>query len=136
VRRTPAGVRRIHTFGLKVPRELVGGTEWEKYYGTGGHLVLSVPADGRLEKRAWDYLRSENFSTRAEGARALRYFKSDENVARVKPLLKDPGRYIREHAEEGKGSEAVYVVRYAAYETLKAWGIDVEKPVLREDVPK
>jgi hypothetical protein len=49
VRRTPAGVRRIHTFGLKVPRELVGGTVWEMFYGSGGHLVLSVPADGRLE---------------------------------------------------------------------------------------
>jgi hypothetical protein len=133
-RRMPAGVRRIHTFGLKVPRELCAGTQWEKYYHTSGHLVLSVPVDKQLEKRAQDYLRSESDLKRAEGVRALRHFKSDENVARIKTLLNDPGRVVR--AQDTKGVEAFYVVRHEAYETLKAWEIDVEKPVLREDVRK
>jgi hypothetical protein len=129
-RRIPAGVKRIHTFKLKVPRELCAGTQWEEYYHTSGHLVLSVPVDKHLEKRAQDYLRSESYLKRAEGVRALRYFKSDDNIARVRPLLDDPGRY---HAQ---GVEAIYVVRREAYETLKAWEIDVKKPVLREDVRK
>jgi hypothetical protein len=129
-RRMPVGVKRIHTFKLKVPRELCAGTQWEEYYHTSGHLVLSVPVDKQLEKRAQDYLRSENYLTRAEGVRALRHFKSDENIARVRPLLDDPGRY---HAQ---GVEAIYVVRHEAYETLKAWEIDVKKPVVREDVRK
>src|SRR5262245_52465712 len=55
-RRMPTGVKRIHTFGLKVPRELCAGTQWEQYYHTSGHLVLSVPVDRQLEKRAQDYL--------------------------------------------------------------------------------
>jgi len=129
-RRTPPGVKRIHTFGLKVPRELCAGTQWEQYYHTSGHLVLSVPVDKHLEKRAQDYLRSESYLKRAEGVRALRHFKSDENIARVRPLLDDPGRY---HAQ---GVETIYVVRREAYETLKSWEIDVKKPVLREDVRK
>lgn len=128
-RSMPTSVKRIHTFGLKVPRELCTGTQWEKYYHTGGHLVLSVPVDRHLEKRALDYLRSENYLKRAEGARALRYFKSDENIARVKKLLDDPGHY--------KGvEEVIYVVRHEAYGTLQAWEIDVRKPVLREGVRK
>jgi hypothetical protein len=133
LKRMPASVKRIHTFGLKVPRDLVADTQWEKYYHTGGHLVLSVPVDGQLEKRALDYVRSKDDSNRAEGARALRYFKSDENIARVKALLNDPARALRHHAEESKGMEAIYFVRYAAYETLRVWEVDVAKPVLRED---
>jgi hypothetical protein len=135
-RRMPAGVRRVHTFGLKVPRELIAGTKWEDYYETGGHLVLSVPVDRQLEKRAQDYLRSESYPKRAEGVRALRYFKSDENIARVRALLNDPGRVVRHHAQDNKGVEAIYVVRIQAYETLQAWEIDVKKPVLRENVGK
>lgn len=133
-RQMPSGVKRIHTFKLKVPRELAADTQWEPYYHTSGHLVLSVPADDQLQKRALGYLRSDDYQQRAEGAKALRFFKSDENVARLKPLLDDPARYLRHHAEEGRGREAIYIVRYAAYETLKAWQIDVEQPVLREDV--
>lgn len=135
VRRMPLGVKRVHTFRLSVPRELVGGTTWEPYYGTGGHLRLVVPVDMHLEKRAQDYLRSENYMKRAEGVRALRYFKSDANIARVKALLTDPGHVIRQ-ADKGEGQEAFYVVRYEAYETLKAWRIDVKEPVIHEDVPK
>jgi hypothetical protein len=134
-RRMQTGVKRIHTFGLKVPRELCAGTQWEQYYHTSGHLVLSVPVDRQLEKRAQEYLRSENYLTRAEGAKALRYFRSDENIARVKTLLNDPGRVVR--AQDSKGAvEAFYVVRHEAYETLQAWEINVAKPVLREDVRK
>jgi len=136
VKRMPAGVKRIHTFGLKAPRELVAETQWEKYYRTGGHLNVSVPADTQLEKRAQNYLSSKDDSQRAEGARALRYFKSDDNIARVKKLLNDPARALRHRGQESEGMEAIYFVRYDAYETLKAWQVEVTKPVLREDVGK
>lgn len=132
VRRMPVGVRRIHTFGLKVPRERIAGTSWAKFYETGGHLVLSVPVDKQLEKRAQDYLRAEDFMKRAEGARALRHFKSDENIARIKALLDDPGRTFRDQGNEGR--EVFYVVRHYAYETLKTWNVDVKRPVIREVV--
>jgi hypothetical protein len=136
-RRMPTAVKRIHTFKLRVPREAIPGTEWEKYYATGGHLVLSVPVDQRLEKRAHDYIRSEDYQKRTEGARALRYFKSDDNVARVTRLLNDPGWAYLRHAQENNGIEVrLYGVRLEAYQTLKAWGIEVGKPLTREEVRK
>ncbi len=132
----PAGVKRIHTFRLQVPRKVVAGTKWEHYYDTGGYLVLSVPVDMQLEKRAHDYIRSRSGPKRAEGARALRYFESDENVARVRPLLNDPEITHLQPAYENKGEVRVYGVRYEAYQTLESWGIDVEKPLIREEIPK
>jgi hypothetical protein len=135
VRRMPVAVKRIHTFGLVVPREVVVGTEWEKYYKTGGSLGVSVPVDARLEKWACDAIRSATYGRREEGVRALRYFKSKENVARVKGLLNDPGWAYLKHPQENNGIEVrVYGVRQEAYRTLKSWGIDVEKPTIREEL--
>ena len=134
-RRMPDPVRRIHTFGLVVPREAVARTKWQGVYETRGHLVLSVPVDERLEKRSLDSLRSESYQAREEGVRALRYFKSDGNLARVKPLLNDPGWAYRRHARENDGIEVrFYGVREEAYRTLKAWGVEVNEPKILEEV--
>ena len=130
--RLPANIKRVHTFELHVPREVVARTSWETYYNTGGHLMLSVPVDQHLEKRAQDSVRSENPHRRGEGARALAYFKSDENMSLVRPLLDDPGITYSQPAHDDEAGERVYGVRYSAYQTLKSWGIDVEKPVFRE----
>ena len=137
VRRMPVAIKRIHAFSLAVPREVVAGTEWEKYYGTGGHLKLSVPVDQSLEKRSQDYIGSDSYQKREEGVRALRYFKSDQNIVRVKRLLSDPAWAYLEHPAENGGVEVRwYGVRAEAYRTLRSWGVDVEKPVIREEVGK
>jgi hypothetical protein len=130
----PAAVKRVNTFKLTVPLENVVGTKWERYYKTGGQLLLSVPVDKRLEKRSLNYIRSKIAQKRAEGARALRYFKSDKNIAILKPLLADSKpTYVQSY----KGIEQrVYGVRYQAYATLKAWGLEIKKPVIREEVRK
>lgn len=134
VRRLPAPIRRIHTFRVSVPHEVVIGTKWESSDST---LELSVPVDERLEKWAQDGILSANYSTRAESARALWYFKSDENVARVKTLLNDPGFGHYMVASQNNGVDVRhYVVREAAFGTLKSWGVNVEKPVIREEVRK
>lgn len=131
------GVLRIETFRLVVPREIVGGTSWADYYGTGGYLRLEVPVDDRLEKRARDYIQSKDYSHRAAGARALRYFNSEENVRRVKALLDDCEWAYSRHAEHNDGVEVrTYGVRKAAYDTLEYWGIEVEPPIFREEVSK
>jgi hypothetical protein len=135
VTRLPANIRRVHTFDLQVPREVVAGTRWEKWYHTSGHLLLSVPVDQHLEKRAQDYVRSEDPHRRGEGARALAYFKSDENLALIRPLLHDAEVTYLHPAYDGKPAVRVYGVRISAYQTLKTWGIDVEQPVFREPVP-
>ncbi len=134
VNRLPRGIKRVHTFAVRVPREVVAGTRWKTCYETGGHLLLSVPADQHLEKRALDVVRSENPHQRGEGVEALVYFKSDENIGLVKPLLNDPEVTYSRLGADGKPVERFYGVRYSAYRTLKAWGIAVEEPVVREAV--
>ncbi len=134
VRRMP-GVRRILGFALMVPNEAVAGTQWAEYYGTGGYLLLSVPVDRRLETRALEFLRSDSTFRREEGARALRYFRSAENIERVRALLDDPAWAYLDRAEENQGREVrIYVVRREAYRTLRYWGVDAEKPRIREEL--
>jgi len=133
VKRLPANVKRVHTFDLTVPRDVLAGTRWDVSYQTGGYLRLSVPADQHLEKRAQDYIRSDDPQRRSEGAKALVYSKSDKNIALIKPLLDDShfSFYSRDGSTAGERS---YPVRHAAYETLKEWGVDVKKPVYLETV--
>ena len=133
VNRLPANVKRVHTFNLTVPREVVAKTRWDASYQTGGYLRLSVPVDQQLEKRAQDYIRSDNPQRRSEGAKALVYSKSDENIALIKPLL-DDSHFSFYSRDGGTTGERSYPVRYAAYQTLKEWGIDVKKPVFLEAV--
>jgi Leucine Rich repeat len=136
VRRMP-GVTRIQSFGLSVPREAIAGTGWEECYGTGGYLGLTVPVDERLEKRAQEFILSREMLRRGEGAQALRYFKSVENIARVKSLLDDPEWAYQHMAQENEGLEVrIYVVRQAAYETLQYWGVDAKMPVITEETLK
>jgi hypothetical protein len=136
VRRMP-GVTRIETFRFPVPAEAAAGTAWEKYYGTGGYVTLAVPVDERLEKRALEATRSDNPSRREEAARALRYFKSEANVARVRALLTDPAWSVAGRAEDKKGVESRFFrVREAAFDTLKYWGVKVDKPQTREELWK
>lgn len=133
VSRFPAAIRRVHTFRVAVPSKVLVGTKWE----SSGQLDLTVPVDERLEQRAQVGILSINYPTRAESARALRYFKSDENVARLKPLLHDPGFGYFEVASQNDGVEVRhYGAREAAFGALKAWGLKVEQPLIREEVKK
>lgn len=126
--RMPAAIKRIHTVRLNAPRELVAGTQWQKYDG----VNVTVPVDDRLERRAIESIRSESYERRLEGARALRYFKSDENIDRLKPLLDDPGNILRPGEQDDSPEIRHYGIREAAYRTLKSWGVAAEPPVIRE----
>jgi hypothetical protein len=129
IRRAP-GVKQIDTFSLKLPT--AGGD-----FDGASTTFVDVPVDERLEKRALDYLGSKFRQRREEGARALYSFKSDGNVARLKLLLSDPEWSLRQRAEENRGVEVrEYGVREAAYKTLKYWGVNVDKPIFREEIRK
>ena len=131
VQRMPSAVKRIHTFRLLVPHDVFAKTRSAK----GSGMYLSVPVDERLEKRACDYLSSDDYSRRSEGVEALRYFKSDENIVRLKAALKDPGWGYLQHAEHNRGVEVRdYGVRREAYRILITWGIKTEKPLFREEI--
>ncbi|MEL6106286.1 MAG: hypothetical protein AAFU85_09620 [Planctomycetota bacterium] len=132
-RSLPARVKRLHTFRLTVPPELVEGTRWEDFYS----LQLDVPADDDLEARALRYIESEDYGKRYDGVRAIRYFRSEANARRVERLLRDDGWSIYQSAESNGGIEVRYHgVRAEAYRTLKSWGISVDKPIVRDEVAK
>ena len=128
LRLTPATIKRIHVFRLDVPRDVLAGTSWEEF----GYFNLEVPVDQRLEKRAHEYLRSKDYGRRSEAARALRYFRSEANIALAKTLLNDSTWGIFHPPDENGIEERYYGVRAEAYQALKTWGVEVEQPLIRE----
>jgi len=68
---------------------------------------LIVPIDARSEKLAIEAVENESAIKRHEAVDVLQHFKSDQNIALMKRLLKDPVGYIRESASR----------------TLKEWGV-------------
>jgi hypothetical protein len=129
VLRSHPGVHHIDTFTLPKP------APWKKDFGEGSS-GLTVPADAQLEKLALESLRSNDAPTRTRGLDALRHFKSDSNIALLKSLLNDPQFNGSPGGDFNKGVDVrVYTIRKQAYDTLKAWAVDVNEPVLREEVP-
>ncbi len=147
---------KVKNHSLMLPRELA---QRSGRSGDVNHLV--APVDHRLEALAkrliaapqeffpedelagqWNredqrqlrdaYHESFQNRLRGEGVKALAHFKSDENVALLKPLLDDPAWHLRsiERANQPARDEREYYIRKAAYETLQAWDVDVAKPVL------
>jgi len=111
----------------------------------GGIVFWTFPVDRRLETAARRWIRSPNDFMpsganvegflKAEGAAALRHFKSEKNATILKTLLNDPA--VTHKLEEDRWQAAEvreFYVRQAAYETLQEWDVPVEKPVLREQV--
>lgn len=75
---------------------------------------------------------------RLEGVRALRHFKSDENVPILKGLLDNPAFYYQkiDEGEQAGTTMKVYYVRKEAFETLREWGVKVDEPVMEERLPR
>lgn len=79
--------------------------------------------DERERRRNWrEYMIN---LLREEGIKALREFKSDQNIALLKPYLDHPAQAGQYGLEEKH-----YYLRAEAYEVLQAWRIPVGKPVL------
>lgn len=132
IRRMP-GVRR--TFGVRIMLhyDAIGNTQWAGHHGLG----VIVPVTDRLEKRAHEYICSADSIRRSDGIKALRFFKSDENIARLKTLLDDPDSGYLRHPINNMGVEVrQYTVRKEAFETLEQWGVKVKKPVIRVEAYK
>ena len=110
--------------------DVPGATEAHKKLYAGSSVYLVVPVDERLEKQAKKWLKSTDFMLRYEGARALRHFKTDENIPLLKGLLSDPGYTVRTYSKTDR--RRVYSVRKEAYEALTEWGVQIDKPVIEE----
>lgn len=129
IARVPPNVRRIHTLTLWKPEAIE--------LDLGQPVRLNVPVDERLEKRTHSLLASESPKDRIAGLEAIRYFKTDENIAKAKNLLTDPYQEKRWDTQTDDLKPYLsYLVRVAAWDTFRAWGIKVEKPVLRKDIKK
>ena len=120
------GVTRIETLPVFVPMK--GG--YPGMWHWGGRTRIVVPVDGRLGKRAQEYLTAQEPWKRMEGLWALRYFKTDENISQAKTLLSDP---FRVQEQQGMGKIWRYPVRKRARETLSYWGVHVSPPPVDEE---
>lgn len=100
-------------------------TEVARKFSEGGPVWLLVPLNAQMQAvpRAW--LKSRELDERVEAVKALRLFKSEENITLLKELLTDSqGRT--------EGKTTTYPVRLAAYEVLRQWGVTVPRPVTEE----
>ena len=68
---------------------------------------------------------------RTEAISALRSFKSDENIALLKTLLKDEARVKSSDSDTGK-TTWFYSIRSAAAALLTEWEVKFEAPILTE----
>jgi hypothetical protein len=75
---------------------------------------------------------AERASARAAGIGALRYFKSKGNINEIKPFLNDTNSMDYQDPSGRKWRE--FYVRKAAFETLQGWSVQIQEPVLREDL--
>jgi len=72
---------------------------------------------------------------RSDAIKALAHFKSPRAIAAIRTQLTDPAYAYHTHAIHNDGVEIrVYLTRREAYQLLKRWGVEVEKPVIKESV--
>jgi hypothetical protein len=99
-----------------------------------GHtLAVEMPVDDQLEGRALEWVRSEDYVLRTDAVRILGRYRSERNTALLKDLLEDPA-YSTCPGDENTPEKRVYGVRAAAFEVLKAWGVEVQPPLTEEIV--
>jgi WD40 repeat protein len=95
-----------------------------------------VPVNANLERHARRWVQSDDEKLREQGAIALKYFKSDDNVAALYKLLSDPAIWVDVTWKDGLAIERhdLYYVRAAAFASLKELGVEARKPVLKVKV--
>jgi hypothetical protein len=126
--------RRSHT--LDVP----GGTAVYKKLWSRSAVRLIVPVDATLEALGRRWCKGEGAWERYEGARILRHFRNETNVGLLKSLLGDPStseatlhRTVPGKVElELVYRKKLYYVRQAAFDALREFGVNVDRPVLEE----
>jgi hypothetical protein len=85
----------------------------------------------RLDYERWEL--SEANLLRHEGVKALAHFKSDDNVALLKPLLSDSASWqITPRDETQPAVVREFFIRKEAYDVLSRWELKVARPVISE----
>ncbi|MFL5245495.1 MAG: hypothetical protein ACJ8FY_25655 [Gemmataceae bacterium] len=110
---------------------------YEKLWALGS-VRLIVPVDEKLETLGRSRCSSESSIYRKDGAKILRHFKNDKNVAILRMLLSDNATSDSTSHELVRGQMKLvyrkkeYPVRQAAFAALRELGVKVDKPVLEE----
>jgi len=124
---------RPPVFWFHPPSSLVKGSVIE------GNLYsrIYLPVDKELETNARQWAVSANQDRRWLAARAMIYFKSDENAAILMKLLDDDATWGRRdmlHMMENLPypHDPKYLVRWEAWHVLAGWGYDVSIPSFGE----
>lgn len=118
--------------------ELPGSSPAFEKLWAGSAVLLVVPVDDALEALGVKWCQSRSPYERMHGATILRHFESDRNVALLKGLLDDPSSFEQRSIRAAPGMTGVvlvqrttsYYVRQSAYNSLRALGVQVERPVL------
>ncbi len=99
---------------------------------------IEVPPEATpRERKAYEIRHAFDVAMfRKEGIGALGHFKSARNIELLQSQFADSAvwGYTR-HGEHGDETGYEYIIRRVAYETLTAWGVDVEKPVIEAPKP-
>ena len=103
--------------------------------------VINLPVDSELEANAKKWALSKNRDRRWVAARALLYFKSDENAAILRTMLSDVAVWSKEEVKKlirnlRFGHNPQHLVRWEAWHVLAAWGEQVPKVEFREATPE
>lgn len=107
---------RVNVSFTAIGNELYGGSA----------VYLTLPGDARTEALGFEWARDRQTLRRA--IEVLRFFRSDRSIALFRSLLSDSVPQA-----SGYGGPAMtwrYPEREDAYRTLRAWGVDVDRPPL------
>ncbi len=122
------GHRGPPVFAVHPPESLVAGAS----IAGNVYSVIHLPVNADLETDARRWAASDSKDLRWMGARAMVYFKSDENAELLRKLLGDEGTWPRGemlHLIRPLYNEnPEYLVRWEAWHVLDGWGYAVEKP--------
>ena len=103
--------------------------------------VINLPVDAELEANAKKWALSKNRDLRWVAARAMLYFKSDQNAAILRTMLSDVAVWSKEEVKKlirnlRFGHNPQHLVRWEAWHVLAAWGEQVPKVEFREATPE
>ena len=120
-------IEALSVFAVYPPASLVAGSS----LAGNVHAVIYLPVDANLEANARRWAAADRKDLRWLAARALIYFKSDENAKLLGKLLGDEGKWSRRemhHLIRPLYNESPeYLVRWEAWHVLDGWGYATEK---------
>jgi hypothetical protein len=96
------------------------------------HSHVYLPIDRSLEENARKWAAADSKDLRWVAARAMVYFKSDENAAILRRMLDDDATWGRREMLHMTGLSHPYepelLVRWEAWHVLAGWGYDAPRP--------